>query len=296
MSTIKEQKTDLPLSLSERVGRFEPFVNQVTELAKSHPGILACALHGSRTQDSRYFSDASDLDLVFIVSSQDSVAEIKAQLQSFPKITLVSDHPDYLGGDPGEYWYYGEKESEVGLKFLTIDQIKQRIMAGYESLEGYEQTVGFWQHVLGETLPLHDPQNLFQNIHEQIYPMNEDLRKAIIEKYLRLLSLRIAGGRPSFKNHFEEMHDIHDIILEIARVHYALNGVHIMKILKQYDIDMQDFTPQISAEIAQLMTIQARNKTDQEEVGRKKRALINAVFQKLLAEYQRLYSEDLLEG
>jgi hypothetical protein len=159
------------------------------------------------------------------------------------------------------------------------------VKVAFSSINDFEKGQSFIQHNIINTISISDPDKLLDGLKEQSkYP--EELRRNQIELSLKRIKQEVEWWhmRKKWRSVYEEMHVIKILVDEIAKCHYALNKRFYMVALKHYNIDQTSMTPDISKELNFLVNISPKL-----DLNDDKRATLDKILYKLMAEYMNIY-------
>ena len=260
----------------ERLGRFAPVFPTLARLAESAAGVEAFWVHGSRALGN--FHDSSDLDVAYLVASPEAAKSLKGALAEL--VAYEPNFVEYFLDSTSEYWEY--QGLELGVHIYETPRFEERTARVFHSLAEFELHQAFAQHVVVEAHPVYDPHGYVRAAQLAVRNFPDALRDELVELYLRRLRQKIIWWekRPRWKSVFEELTDLHLIVNELARCHYALNKGFYMLGLKQYPDDLRWLLPDLNAEFEVITTVSPHDFR-----GERKRAVIRAAVEKLSDRY-----------
>lgn len=274
LSTIAEAQSKLCLGPSGEI------LETIFSLARNNSNFLAGWIHGSRANQSEWAN--SDLDIALVVNDPLNITELRNNLAS--RLRLTPNFGDYLSLDRFDLWRY--RNQEIGLHIMDYNSVSMQITNIFQSIDTIERYQQFAQHVILESHSIYDPHGLLAMWKISISTIPENLKVALIEKYLQLLSQKLMwwNVRPSWKGPFEQLADCALIVDELARCHYALNGRYHMVGLKEYPLDLLSLQPDIKSKIFDLVNLPNTNEDEP-----RKRHLIRGIVIELFQDYQRKF-------
>ncbi|KKT82128.1 MAG: hypothetical protein A2700_03050 [Candidatus Blackburnbacteria bacterium RIFCSPHIGHO2_01_FULL_44_64] len=255
---------------------YKGFLSDLYDFSTESSFVRGFWVHGSRITG--FYHEFSDLDIAFVLDSDKSKGKIKNYLSG--KIHYDPSFPEYFLDTLCEYWELNG--IEVGVHIYTLKEVGAKLCSLNSSVEFFERTQAFVEHVFLESLFLVDKGMVLKKFKDKAYNYPEDIRTEIIELYKKRLEQKFVWWqkRPIWKSVFEEITDLKLIIDEISKLHYAINRRYYVYALKSYAKDLETLKPNIKDAVFSICTI-----NPQSFEGKDKRKLIMQVFSKLMRYY-----------
>ncbi len=201
-------------------------------------------LHGSRAVNIQH--SKSDIDIVFIVKNDSNKHGLMKKLKTFLSYKKLYDYFNYCYF---EYWEY--KGKEVGVRIYTLKYFNQKVYSFFNSVDNVIKNQDFVEHVIINSFPIYDPEDILQKSKEHVLDYPDSFRKKVIQWSLNRIKQEVDwwNMRTVWLNVFQEMRVVEPLVSEISRCHYALNKRYYMYSKKHYSNDLKSFLPNIEKEL-----------------------------------------------
>jgi predicted nucleotidyltransferase len=263
----------------KQIEGFEDILPKLINIAHSDK-VTSFWLHGSRAIGT--YNKNSDLDIAYIINTDEDRDFLKDELKKYLRDLVFHD---YFFSREFHYWSFNGME--VGVHIYTRNEFELKISESLSSVSLLEKHQDFCQHIVLNSLVIHDPWKVFKNSKSIIGNYPENLRKEMVELTLKRVKQEAEWWniRVEWKSVFEQISVLKPFIDEASKCHYALNGRYCMRSLKQYDVDMRILIPNLSQEMKILTKIDPDFPNDS-----KKREVMLEIYKKLDGEYKKQFS------
>ena len=229
---------------------------EIEKRVKKLSYVDAFYIHGSRGINRH--SPTSDIDYMFLLKNQK-----EDELKLRKALSDLVEFKKVRGWYPEQIWEVcclkEKKQSfhDIGWHTTTTNYLLDKFSKLFSSKEYFLQNQDNAQFMIVEARAVYDPKNYIKKLKKMVSKYPTKLSKEIVADMVENLKVKLMWNGVVWipRNKYSFINDIRDIVWFIAVAHYAKNKAFLMNSMKRWHHDMDDFKPNIKADLDNLLSI-----------------------------------------
>ncbi|MBW3013486.1 nucleotidyltransferase domain-containing protein [Candidatus Woesearchaeota archaeon] len=239
---------------------YDKLTKEIKKRVQKLPYVDAFYIHGSRAVGRH--TKTSDIDYTVLVKDIKHKKDLEKELKDLLEIEY---YPGFYGDDYWEICVWKEKKLDIGWHVIETKLLTRLVTDIFKSKRNLLKLQDHAQFLIIESLPVHDPKKILAKFKAELKKYPKELADSIVKDCVKKLRIKEwwLGDPCNYRNPFNFILDMKEILQLIATAHYARNRKFMMNSLKRWHQDLKTFKPDIEEDLYNLTRIDNRlPKTD----------------------------------